>query len=124
MHPDGKFYPYRDESKDFPIYGQAPTVRFDSMNKTYHHGAERFIESRKEWELADKETGCISFGSVEDAKPKVDEANERKKRKEEKRNASYQALQEWKQNPKDMHDRVEKQSIEKIETLKKLGIEI
>ena len=64
-------------------YGQAPTVIFDSMPKTYHPGICREVESRSEWELADKVSGTITFTNYEQAKIKRDEANERKKKKAE-----------------------------------------
>lgn len=105
-------------------YGQAPITIFDSMPKTYHHGIEREIESRSEWKAADNAAGTITFGSQEEARPRIDEANEEKRRKAEKRKASLTAWQAYKENPKEVHDRVEKQSIEKIEKLKKIGIEI
>lgn len=124
QHPDGSFKTYRDSSKDFKQYGTAPTVMFDSMPKTYHHGVEREIESRREWNAADRDSGSYTFGSVEDAKPKIDAANAEKARKAELREASSTALQAYKQNPKDTSDRIRTQDIERLETLEKLGIEV
>lgn len=124
QHADGSFKTYRDTSRDMPIYGQAPTVIFDSMPKTFHHGVEREIESRQEWNLADLEAGTITFGSSEDAKPKVDAGNAEKARRKELRQASQTALQAYRENPKEVSERIKKQDEVRLDELKKAGIEI
>ena len=93
------------------IYGQAPIAIMDSMPKTYHEGACREVESRKEWERLDKEFGCITFGSQEEAERPL-----KQKLKEEKidykkslRKASETALQMHRENPHEMKQKVQKQ---------------
>lgn len=106
-----------------PAYhDKAPLVIFDSMPAQYHEGACRVIESRREWDRADKEHDCLTFGSKKDAAPIRDEARERKKKKEELRKASKTALDVYRANPKEVRDRLQKQSEEQIETLKKAGL--
>ncbi len=107
------------------IYGEAPTVIFDSMPKTYHHGIQREIETRSEWRAADAAAGTITFGSREEAAPRIDQANERKKRRQEIRKASVTAMQAYRENPREVSQRVEKQTIAKIEKAKKdFGVDI
>lgn len=101
------------------IYGQAPTVIFDSMPRTYHEAAQREIESRKEWAQADKEHGTITFGSAEQAKPRISEHEEKKKKRAELRKASKTALDVYRANPKEVADKLEKQREAQAETISK-----
>ena len=106
-----------------PQHGTSAIVIFDSMPATYHEAACRTIESRKEWELADKQTGSITFGSKRDLSPKVDGAYERKRKKAELRKASKTALDVYKANPKELRQKLEKRAQAQVETLKKSGLE-
>ena len=105
-----------------PKYENAPQIIFDSIKAEYHKGACRVIESRKEWELADKEHNTITFGSIKDSKPKLDAFYAEKKRKDELRRASRAALQAYKENPKEVRQKLEKQGEQQIETLKRSGL--
>jgi len=91
-------------------FGQAPIAIMDSMPKTYHEGVCRHIESRKEWEMADKESGCITFGSQSEAerltKKRLQE--EKKALRADRRKASSTALQMHRENPKEMREKVAK----------------
>lgn len=107
-----------------PKYGEAPQVIFDSMPPTYHEAAGRIIESRREWELTDKQHNTITFGNVKDAKPLVDKANEEKRIKAERRAASLKALQEYKDNPREVSQRVAKKAEEQNRVLEKAGIKL
>lgn len=103
-------------------FGVAPMVIFDSMPATYHEKACRVVESRKEWELLDRQYGCLTFGSKKDATPKIDEALEKKKRKAELRQASKTALDVYRANPREVEQRMQKQAEEQEKTLRKSGI--
>ena len=111
-------YPPRPEK-----HGEAPIVIFDSMPRTYHEGACREIESRKEWELADKQHGCITFGDKEQAKPRVDAANEAKRKKQELRQASLTALKAYRENPKEISQRLQKEAEAQREVAEKSGLD-
>lgn len=106
----------------FEKFGEAPQVIFDSMPKTYHQAAMREVESRSEWNALDEIHGTITFGSAKDIKPKVDEANERKRRKEELRKASLEALNMYKQNPELVKQKVAKKAEEQREIAEKAGL--
>jgi hypothetical protein len=107
----------------FERFGTPPMVIFDSMPATYHEAAGRVIESRKEWELTDKQLGTITFSSKEAGKPKIDEANERKKKKQELRKASFEALKAYQQNPEFVKQKVAKQAEIQREVAEKTGID-
>ncbi len=109
-------------ASDIKKYGTAPIAIFDSMNPEYHEAAGRVVDSRKEWERLDKETGSITFGSREDARPKVDQANEAKKKKAELRKASKTALDVYRANPKEVRQKLEKQGEAQAQALKKAGL--
>lgn len=103
-------------------FGQAPMVIFDTMKPQYHEAAGRTIDSIKEWDRTDKEHNTITFSSIEQAKPKVDHANERKRKKAELRKASKTALDVYKANPREVSQKVQKQGEAQMEVLKKSGL--
>jgi len=80
-------------------HGQAPMVLFDSMPKTYHEGIGRQIESRKEWEQADRESGCVTFGSKESAKPTLTDQKKLQIRKADSKQAILETCKMYEQNP-------------------------
>jgi hypothetical protein len=92
-------------------FGTAPIAIMDSMPKTYHEGACREVESRKEWERLDKEHGCITFGSQAEAERplKLKLKEEKKDYKKGLRKASETALQMHRDNPREMAQKVAKQ---------------
>lgn len=107
-------------------FGEAPIVQFDSMPKTFHEGACREVESRKEWNRLDKEHGCITFANQAEAERPLKKRlkEEKKEYKQGLRKASSTALQMHRENPKEMKERVQKQrevqeSIAKQENLTK-----
>jgi len=115
-------------NKGFPpntnlCFGVPPMVIFDSMPSTYHEKACRVVESRKEWESLDREFGCLTFGSKKDATPRIDEANERKKRKAELRKASKTALDVYRANPQEIEQKMQKRADEQSETMRASGLE-
>jgi hypothetical protein len=99
-------------------FGTAPTVIFDSMPEQYHEGACRKIDSRKEWNKADQESGTLTFGNKAEATPRVDEANARKAKKAELRKASKAALDAYRANPREVRQKLEKQAEAQVKTLK------
>lgn len=103
-------------------YGQAPCVIFDSMPATYHEAACRTVESRSEWNMLDRETGSLTFGSREEATPKVDAANAEKARKAELRKASKAALDAYKANPREVSQKVAKQTEQQMAAAEKAGL--
>lgn len=94
-----------------PKYGQAPIAIMDSMPKTYHEAACREVESRKEWNRLDKEHGCITFGSQEEAQRPLKQRIKEEKTDYKKglRKASETALQMHRENPREMSQKVAKQ---------------
>jgi len=106
------------------VFGIAPTVMFDSMPKTYHEGVGREIESRSEWELADKQTGLLTFGSIEEPKRHTAKGvqEERKALARDRRKASETAWQAYKENPKEVSQKVAKRAEEQHQTAKKAGL--
>lgn len=126
----GRFYidPDTKELKEgFPppreTFGTAPTVIFDSMPPEYHQSAGRIIESRKEWERADEETGSLTFGSKEQAKPKVDEYRVKHAAKQERLRAAKAAVQAWKADPKQAANKLRRRREEQAATAKKSGLD-
>lgn len=105
-------------------YGTAPVAIFDSMPAQYHEKAGRVIESRKDWDRADKETGSITFGSREEVQRTTTKGilEEQKALKKDRRKASLASTQAYKENPAEVKQRLEKQGEEQIKTLKKSGL--
>lgn len=104
------------------IFGEAPQFIRPSMPPTYHEAAQRVIDDRNEWNLADKQHGTITFGSAEQAKPRVSEHEERKKKKAELRKASKAALDTYRANPKEVAARVQRQREIQTEVARKSGL--
>lgn len=121
----GKLTPGYPPEK-FPKYGTAPMVMFDEMPTTYHEAAGRDVSSRKEWERLDKETGAITFGSLEEPKKHIQKniKEEDKALKADRRKASLNAYQAYKENPQEVRQKVEKQTEQQLKTLEKSGIDI
>jgi len=103
--------------------GQAPSVIFDSMPGEYHQGAGRVIDSRKEWERADKEAGTLTFGSKDQAEPKVDQAFKRQQESRERKKAIRKTLQAWEQSPKEMKQKITKRREIQREVAEKSGLD-
>lgn len=128
----GEYHAYVDpvtkEVKEgFPppreIYDTAPIVIFDSMEPQYHEAACRVIDSRKEWERADKETGSITFGSREQSIPKVSEYAEKQKKRADLRKASKKALDVYRSNPREVKQKLQKRREQQMEVAKKSGLD-
>lgn len=105
-------------------FGQAPSVIFDSMPPTYHEGACRTVESRKEWERLDKETGSITFGSINEPRKHIERGNkeQQKELKADRRRAALEAIRKVRANPKEIRQKFEKQAEKQLETAKKSGL--
>lgn len=107
------------------IYEQAPMLKFDTMrNPEYHESAGRKVDSWQEWKRLDKETGQLSWGSVEE-KERHSRKNveaEKKELKDDRRNASLKALQEYKENPQSISDKASKRKLEQEKSAKKSGL--
>lgn len=102
---------------------QAPSVIFDSMPPEYHQGAGRVIESRKEWEQADKEAGTVTFANKAQATPKIDQALKRQKESQERKKAIKETLQAWEQAPKEMQKKITKRREVQREVAEKSGLD-
>jgi hypothetical protein len=107
-------------------FGIAPMVLFDEMPTTYHEAAGREVSSRKEWERLDRETGAITFGSREEPTKHIQNnvKQEEQALKEDRRRASLNAYQAYKENPQEVIQKVEKQTEQQMRTLEKSGIDI
>jgi len=105
-------------------FGTAPMVRFDSMPAEYHEGACRIVDSRAEWERLDKETGCLTFGSLKEPRERaIKEAkNTEKVIAKDRRNASLEAIRKVRANPTETRDRLQKEGEKQAETAKKSGL--
>lgn len=103
----------------------APMVIFDSMPKTYHQGVGREIESRKEWELANKESGQLTFSSTEEPArhAKAGAQREKKEYEADRFNSVVKATQAYKENPKEVSDKVRRKGEEQVKQLKKNGLD-
>lgn len=107
-----------------PQYGIAPCVIFDSMPAEYHEAAGRTIESRKEWELADKQHGTVTFSSREEPHKYTEKGKLEAEvaLKKDRRKASLEAIQAYKENPTEVKQKLEKTAEEQIKVLKKAGM--
>lgn len=102
---DGRsIYRKKDEFRFIPDnFGTAPTVMFDSMEPEYHHGICKTIDSRKDWQEADKVSGSATISNNEwkakrERIPKLKAAAERELDKDRRR-ASVEALRASRENP-------------------------
>lgn len=107
-------------------FGEAPMVIFDSMDEEYHHGVCRPISSRKEWQLADKESNSATVSKQEWAAkreriPKLQRAQQRELEKD-RRNASVKALKAMRENPAEYEGRLQARAQEQEQSAKKNGL--
>ena len=93
-------------------HGVAPMVLFDSMPETYHEGVCRKISSRQEWELADKQSGKLTFGSMEEPRRYVKKgiSEEDKALKADRRQAAKAAIEAYNSNPKEVSQKLQKEA--------------
>jgi len=106
-------------------FGVAPTVIFDSMPPTYHEGACRTVESRAEWERLDKETGSLTFSSTEEPKKHIaiKTKEEKKALREDRRNASLEAIRKVRANPREINQKFQKEAEKQAEIAKQSGLD-
>lgn len=105
-------------------FGEAPTVIFDSMPPTYHEKAGRIVESRKEWNRLDQETGALTFSSVKESRKYIEKGNKEQAKalKADRRRASEEALKMVRANPKEINQKLQKQAEKQQEVAKKSGL--
>lgn len=105
-------------------FGVAPSVIFDSMPPTYHEAACRTVESRQEWERLDKEHGSLTFGSIKEPRKHIEKGNKQKAKelKEDRRNASLEALRKVRANPREINQKLKKEAEKQEEEAKKSGL--
>lgn len=105
-------------------HGVAPMVLFDSMPETYHEGVCRKISSRKEWEFADKQTGKLTFGSIEEPRRYVKKgvSEGEKLLKADRRQAARAAIEAYNTNPKEVKQKLQKQAEKQIKVLERAGM--
>lgn len=103
---------------------EAPQVIFDSMPPSYHEGACRMIESRKEWERADKEHNTVTFSTVDESKRHIKKGidRERQEIKQDRKQASEKAIRHYKENPQSIREKLNKRAEEQEEVLRKSGL--
>lgn len=104
-------------------FGTAPSVIFDSMPPTYHEGASRIVESRKEWERLDKETGSLTFGSIKEPRRHVEKGQKERDRelRKDRRRATEEALKAVRANPREINQKWEKEAEKQRKTAKKIA---
>ena len=104
-------------------FGTAPMVVFDSMPPQYHERAGRVVESRSEWERIDQETGSLTFGSTAEPRKYVEKGNNEwaKQLKEDRRNASLEAIRKVRANPKEINQKLNKVAEKQKKTAKKIA---
>lgn len=106
------------------VFGKAPLVTFDSMPPAYHEGVCRVIESRQEWDMADKQTGKLTFGSIDEPRKYTAQgvAREQKELADDRHNASVTALKAYKENPKEVSAKVAKRAEQQRKMAEKAGL--
>lgn len=106
-------------------FGIAPMAIFDSMPPTYHERACRIVESRKEWERLDQETGSLTFGNVKESRKYIKKGvkEETKAMKKDRRKASEEAIKMVRANPKEINQKWQKHSEKQFEEAKKSGLD-
>lgn len=110
-----KIYRTKDEFRFIPDHnGDAPMVMFDSMEPEYHHGVCKTIDSRKDWQEADKLSGSATISQQEwktkrERIPKLKAAAERELDKDRRR-ASVEALRASRENPVEFEAKMIKQA--------------
>lgn len=119
-----KIYRTKDEFRFIPDHnGDAPIVMFDSMEPEYHHGICRTIDSRKDWQEADKLSGSATISNSEwkakrERIPKLKAAAEREMDKDRRR-ASVEALRASRENPQEFEAKMVKQAERQEESARK-----
>jgi hypothetical protein len=105
-------------------FGVAPMVIFDSMPPTYHEGACRTVESRKEWNMLDEQTGSLTFGSMKEPRKHIERGNTEaaKALRADRRRASEEALKMVRANPKEINQKWAKEAEKQAEVAKKSGL--
>ncbi len=105
-------------------FGDAPIAITPGMPKTYHEGAQRFIDDRNEWNRADKETGSITFSSIKEPRKYVEKGQSEYMQalKKDRRKASEEAVKMVRANPKEIRQKLDKQAEKQEETAKKSGL--
>ena len=105
-------------------FGIAPIAIMDSMDRQFHEGVGREIESRKEWNMADKESGCVTFGSREEVKRNCEKGiqRERLEMKKDRRKSALTAMQAYKENPKEIRQKLRKEGEKQMRVLEKSGL--
>lgn len=125
---DGRsIYRKKAEHRYIPkIYGQAPTVMFDSMEPEYHHGVCREISSRKEWEAADKESGSITRSPAEFKRDSENlESRQRAVQRQiqaDRRKASIEAAKAFTQNKDEFYGKLKVRGEQQIKQAEKSGL--
>jgi hypothetical protein len=106
-------------------FGVAPMAIFDSMPPTYHEGACRMVESRGEWNRLDRETGCLTFGSVKEPRKHIEKGNNEQKKalRQDRRRASEEALKMVRANPKEINQKWEKHAEKQAKEAKESGLD-
>jgi hypothetical protein len=73
-------------------FGDAPCVIFDSMPPEYHEAGRMTVDSRKTWKLLDKMHGTITFSPHENYTPPDETLAEKRKRRDDIREARRKAV--------------------------------
>jgi len=95
----------------------------DSMPKTYHEAAGRFVESRQEWERLDKEHNTLTFGSVAEPRRHVEKGTKQQalELKRDRRRASEEALKMVRANPRHINQKWQKEAEKQEKAAKQIA---
>lgn len=104
-------------------FGVAPMAIFDSMPKTYHERAGREVESRSEWERLDRETGSLTFGSLNESRKHIAKGNKEQQEalKRDRRTAAKEALAMVRANPREINQKLQKEAEKQAREAKKIA---
>lgn len=105
------------------IFGVAPIVIFDAMPSTYHEGAGRSVESRSEWDRLDKETGSLTFSSIDEPNRHIARRTKEEATalKADRRRASEEAIKMVRANPREINQKLQKEAEKQAKEAKKIA---
>lgn len=108
-----------------PKLDTAPIAILDAMPPTYHEKACCTVESRKEWERLDRETGALTFGSIEEARryAKRGIEDENRKAQRDRIRAAKGAREMVRSIPNEVRQKLQKRAEEQAEIAKKSGFD-
>lgn len=106
-------------------FGTSAALHLDSMTPTYHEKGCCMVESKQEWDRLDRETGALTFGSVEEARryAKRNVDDEKKALKADRIRAAKAAREKVRSDPRGVRQKLQKQAEKQAEIAKKSGFD-